>query len=104
MLVKLKGDADILINAMHRHVERRLRLALGASSASIRSATVRLADVNGPRGGLDQKCALSVELSPAGLVHAEAIDADAIAAFETAAGRAGRAVRRAIERRRSAYR
>jgi ribosome-associated translation inhibitor RaiA len=104
MQVKLKGDATILINAMQRHLERRLRLALGASSASIRSATVRLADVNGPRGGVDQKCALSVELSPAGLIQAEAVDVDAIAAFERAAGRAGRAVRREIERRREAAR
>ena len=35
---------------------RRLEFALGRFSARVRSLTVRLADLNAPRGGVDKHC------------------------------------------------
>ncbi len=99
MQIKLRSHGVDLADVLTRHVERRLRLALGASAASVRAATVHLSDVNGPRGGVDQKCSVQVALSPSGSIRAEATDADMLLAFDRAAGRARRGIRRAIERR-----
>ncbi len=104
MLVKLRSHGVDLARAMQRYVERRLRLALGASAANIREATVHLRDVNGPRGGVDQKCAVHVALAPSGTIRAEATDADLLLALERAAGRARRGIQRAVERRQEASR
>jgi ribosome-associated translation inhibitor RaiA len=99
MLIKLRSDGVDLASVLTRHVERRLRLALGASAASVREATVHLSDVNRPGGGIDQKCSVRVALSPLGSIRAEATDTDMLMALERAAGRARRSIRREIDRR-----
>jgi len=104
MQIKLRSHGVDLAAVLQRHVERRLRLVLGASAASIREATVHLADVNRPRGGIDQRCSLRVALSPSGTVRAEATDVDLLQALERAAGRARRSIRRETERRQDAAR
>jgi putative sigma-54 modulation protein len=104
MLIKLRSHGVDLAGVMQRHVERRLRLVLGGSAASIREATVHLTDVNGPRGGVDQRCSLHVALSPSGTIRAEATDSDLLHALERAAGRARRSIRREAERRMDEWR
>ncbi len=101
MQIKLRSHGVDLAAVLQRHVERRLRLVLGGSAATVREATVHLSDVNGPRGGVDQRCALHVALAPSGTVRAEATDADLLQALELAAGRARRSIRRETERRQS---
>lgn len=79
---------------------RRLEYALGRFGTRIRSVTVRLADVNGPRGGVDKTCVIAVRLEPARrLIVIEDIDADAPVAIDRAADRAARAVARALHAR-----
>ena len=77
---------------------RRLEYALGCFSSRVRSVTVRLADVNGPRGGVDKKCAVAVRLDrPKRLIVIEDIDADPAIAIDRAADRVARAVVRAVQ-------
>lgn len=42
-------------DALRQYVERRLRFALGRFAHRLDQLQVRLEDVNGPRGGLDQR-------------------------------------------------
>ena len=51
-------------------IERRVRTALGRFARRIDRVTVSLSDVNGPRGGADKLCRLSVALLPRGSRHA----------------------------------
>lgn len=77
---------------------RRLEYALGRVSSRVRSVTVRLTDVNGPRGGVDKKCAVAVRLArPKRLIVIEDTDADTAIAIDRAADRAARAVVRAVQ-------
>jgi hypothetical protein len=61
--------------------------------------TVRLTDVNGPRGGFDKRCRIAVALVPRGEVMVEGSGDDPFALITDAAKRVGRAVRRELERR-----
>jgi len=77
---------------------RRLEFALGRFGARVRSLTVRLADLNGPRGGLDKHCLVAIRLtSPRRLIVVEDTDAEAEVAIGRAADRAARTVARAVQ-------
>lgn len=83
--------------ALMHLARRRLEYALGRFGRRVRSVTVRLTDVNGPRGGVDKKCAVAVRLNaPKRLVVIEDVDAEAAIAIDRAADRAARAVVRAV--------
>ena len=49
-------------DALREYVVRRLSFVLRRFSHRIRRLTVRLADVNGPRGGLDSRCSIAADL------------------------------------------
>lgn len=77
--------------------KRRLEFALGRFADRVRSTSVRLIDLNGPRGGLDKQCRVLVRLAwPNRLIVVEEVDADGAAAISHAAARVARAVSRAV--------
>lgn len=78
--------------------QRRLEFALGRFAGRVRSLSVRLTDLNGPRGGLDKKCLIAVRLErPRRVIVIEDVDASEQVVVSRAAERAARAVARAIE-------
>ena len=77
---------------------RRLEFALGRFGGRVRSLTVRLADLNGPRGGVDKHCLVAIRLtSPQRLIVVEDTDAEAEVAIGRTADRAARVVARAVQ-------
>src|SRR6185312_9401027 len=100
MQLEIRGVKYELDDELKGHIERRLRLALGRFAARIQRLTVRLTDVNGPRKGIDKRCRIAVALVPRGVVMIEGWGDDPFALVADAAKRAGRAVRRELERRR----
>jgi putative sigma-54 modulation protein len=100
MQLEMRGVNYRMDDELKDHIERRLRSALGRFVAAIDRVTVRLADVNGPRGGVDKRCLIAVALGPAGVVRVEGSGDDPFPLVTSSARRVGRAVRRALERRR----
>ncbi|MCC6898358.1 MAG: HPF/RaiA family ribosome-associated protein [Polyangiaceae bacterium] len=84
--------------ALSQHVHDRARCAFRPSADQVRLIVVRLEDMNGPKGGVDKRCAVEV-VGPFGVRITEARDVD----FYVAAGRAlemaGRSALRALDRR-----
>lgn len=77
---------------------QRLLFALGRFASRVRSLTVRLSDVNGPRGGRDKRCAIAVRLTGSKrLIVVEDLDAELLAAIARAADRTARSVARAVQ-------
>lgn len=103
MNLEIRGLNYNLDDVLKGYIERRLRFALRRFAARVRRLTVRLTDVNGPRGGLDKRCRIAVALVPRGVVMVEGSGVNPFALIADAAKRAGRAVRRELDRRRSRY-
>lgn len=83
------------------YIRRRLGEKLGKYASSIERVTVRVEDVNGPRGGVDQTCRIKVVLSGLPSVMYEHKAATLKPAVTGALTGAERAVRRIVERRRT---
>lgn len=77
-----------------RHVEARLKSALGPFSRWMLKVTTRLQDINADRGGVDKRCSIVVTLRRKGIAIAQATNADLYAAIDEAASRARRSVKR----------
>ena len=101
MQLDIRGRRLALTPAMVDHVARRIRFALGRFDGRVRRVTARIGDVNGPRGGIDKRCRLHVDLGGRPVTIDE-LDADLYAAVDRAAERAGRAVQRTLARLRAA--
>lgn len=100
MRVGIQGRHIELTAPLLAHVERRLRFALSRFEQRIRQVAVQVTDLNGPRGGLDKQCRVTVTLSPSGKVMVGATDANLHAAVDRAADRLERSVTRQLERKR----
>jgi ribosome-associated translation inhibitor RaiA len=83
------------------YIRRRLGDKLGKYADHIERVTVRVRDVNGPRGGVDQECRIKVVLSGLPSVVVEHNAASLKPAVTGALTSVERAVRRAVERRRT---
>ena len=102
MRVDIRGQGFSVSEALRAHVERRLHFALGRFGGRVRQATVRLSDLNGPRGGLDKACRIAVRLPALRDLVVEDADGDLYIAIDRAAERAGRSVGRQLARGRDA--
>lgn len=87
---------------LRAHVERRVAFALDRYVERVARVSVRMGDVNGPRGGRDKSCRVEVLVRDGRAVRAAALDADAYAAVGTAIRRAARGLARELGRERNA--
>ena len=89
-------------DALREYLELRLRFALTRFHQRIRDVVVTLADVNGPRGGIDKRCRVVVRLTPSGKISIDETDVDFETAIAHASERVHRAVARKLDRRQKA--
>lgn len=98
MLIATRTFGFSPTEAILRHVEARMESALGAYSRHVFKVTVRLADVNAVRGGVDKRCQVVVALRGGRTEVVDAIDADLYTSIDTAANRIRSAVASTVER------
>jgi len=98
MNVQMRGQGTQVSEALRTHVERCLGFALGRFGNRIDRVNVWLADVNGPRGGVDKRCRIGGRLRPTGIAFVVKTASDPYVAIGRAAGRAGSAVARRLAR------
>jgi hypothetical protein len=82
------------------YIRRKLGMKLGKFAPSIERVSVRIEDVNGPRGGVDHACRVKVVLSDLPSVVVEERDAAKGVVVDRALAAVERAVRRTLQRRR----
>lgn len=98
MQVVIHSAGFNLTQALRHYAEQRIGTALGWSRHHVRRLTLSLADINGPRGGVDKRCTLHAVLACGREVVIKETRADLYAAIDQAAGRADRAVLRQLGR------
>ncbi len=103
MQLEIRGVNYELDDELKDFIARRLRFALGRFAARVNQVSVLVSDVNGPRGGVDKRCRISVDLAPRGRVMIEGSGDEPFALVARSAKRVGRSVRRELDRRRRVH-
>ena len=101
MQIVIQARGFSLTGGLQQHIERRFRFALDWARFQALRVSVRLSDLNGPRGGEDKCCHVQVAIPGSTDVVIEDTDVDLYVAIDRAASRAGRTLARRIERQRS---
>lgn len=83
------------------YLRRKLGRKLGKFAPSIERASVRIDDVNGPKGGIDKRCRIKAVVSGLPSVVVEERHEALRAAMDRAMNRIERAVRKQVQRRRT---
>jgi putative sigma-54 modulation protein len=91
-------------DSFREHIRRRVHFQMSRFGGAVRSVVVRIGDINGPKGGADKRCQVTLRGSRLGPLTIEDLSADVYSALDTALERAVRAVGRDIERKRTARR
>lgn len=98
MKIHITARGISLTREQEEHVRRRLHFALGRFTNRVSRVRVRIADLNGPRGGVDTRCSIQVHLPRKSFVIVDELSSSVTSAVDVAADRAKRAVSRHIDR------
>ena len=88
-------------DALRDHVSRRIHFHLSRFGNEVTAILVRLADVNGPKGGVDKRCQVTVRDPRIGAATLDEMGGDAYSAVDMAVERVGRSIGRELDRARS---
>ena len=100
MRMTIQANGFAMTGALRTYTEQRLASALGWAREHMHKLVVSLSDINGPRGGVDKRCKIQVQLGGGREVIIEVTEADLYAAIDRAADRADRALVRKVARTR----
>jgi len=88
-------------DSLSAYVVRSAHLQLSRFDAAIGSVVVRIGDVNGPKGGLDKRCHVTLRGPALGTLTLEHLSADPYSGVDLLLERAARTAGREIERART---
>ncbi len=100
MQIEIQALGFSLTEALQQRVTKRLSSAFHGRDEVIRQVSVRLSDINGPRGGEDKCCQVRIAVERMSDVVVKAVQSDLYAAIDRAADRAGGALSRRLNRQR----
>src|SRR5690606_5245207 len=90
----IRAEGVKLPDDQRDRLRKSLQTKLGKFAPTVQRISVRLADVNGPRGGVDRQCRIKVRLRGLPSVMVEHQDASQPAAIRRSVGAVERAVRK----------
>ena len=99
MQIQIHSDDFVLSEGLRQHIVRRLAYSLSHGRELISRIVVRLADANGPMGGIDKYCGIEVRLKGHPSITIDDTQADLCVAIDRAAERTGRTLYHRIVRR-----
>lgn len=101
MELRVHGANIEVTDAITSHVQTRFMAALDKHERHVEDVTIRLEDINGPKGGVDMRCQATIHLRPGDMIVVEEVEADLYAAISVAADRAKHVVSRRLDRMRN---
>lgn len=104
MNLDVRGVNVPVSRAVEGHVERRFGASLRRFFGRVERVTVRLMDLNGPRGGTDKRVRVAVGIAGAPDVVVQESSSDVYRAIDAAAARAKHSVARVIDKVRTTHR
>lgn len=100
MQLDIQTNGFSLTDGIRDYTKRRMQFALNRNDKYITRVQVRLADINGPRGGVDKRCQIDVSLAGHNDIVIEDTEADLYVAIDRASDRCARTLIRRLERAR----
>ena len=104
MQIRVRTDRVACSTGLTEDAEQRVRRAIGRVTRRVTRVGVRLFDLNGPRGGVDKACEVTVSLARAGTVRYRAVAESVGVAIRRAAAGTREAVARRLALRRDRQR
>ncbi len=101
MSIQIQARGFDLTESLEAYVKHRIDMALGDRRDSLRAISVKLCDINGPRGGADKRCAVHVALPRRRSVFAQDVQPDMYDAIDRAVRKAAHSVRRKLSKPRA---
>jgi putative sigma-54 modulation protein len=98
MQLDIQTNGFSLTDGIRNHVSRRMQFALDRNDGHIMRVKVSLADINGPRGGVDKRCQISLALAGHNNILIEDTEADLYVAIDRASDRCARTLTRRLEK------
>lgn len=95
---EIRKPHGALDDSLDAWVHERLERHLGMYAEQIETINVRFGDENGPKGGIDRNCMIHVAISALPPVVVEVRAGDEREAFDLAAGRLERAIKRTMQK------
>jgi putative sigma-54 modulation protein len=99
MNVQMVAKEFSLSASLQEHIARRLRFAFARTHHKVGRIIVRLRDLNGPRGGRDKACQISVELPGQPEVVIREVQENMYNAIDNAVRRAAYRAMRIVDRK-----
>ncbi|MBM5572716.1 MULTISPECIES: HPF/RaiA family ribosome-associated protein [Deefgea] len=96
MKIEIISKNPELTHNLQTHIARQVEFGLSRLSSHIRKVSVRLSNIDGPHGGVVQRCQLVISLNQLPDVMVEDVASDLIFAINRTADRANRTVSRKI--------
>jgi ribosome-associated translation inhibitor RaiA len=93
-----------LTPSLRRHAVDHIAAKMAKHARAISNLTVRLEDVNGPKGGIDKRCRVELQIAGVGPVLVDETDQDVYAAMDVAGERLLKVVGQVLDERRSRQR
>lgn len=87
-------------DAMRIYMHRRIQTSLDHLHHAVRGVVLRIKDINGPRGGVNKRCQISVQLTSGERIFIEDIDEDVYRVVDRITTRTKHTIARFVARRR----
>jgi putative sigma-54 modulation protein len=100
MKLDIQTHGFSLTDSIRDYTKLRLQFALNRSDKRVIGVQVRLADINGPRGGIDKRCQIDVSLAGHNDIVIEDTETNLYVAIDRASDRCARTLTRRLERAR----
>ncbi len=98
MQIAIYSNDFAITEGIREHINRKLRFALARVRSHIKSVSIRLGDINGPKGGRDKRCLLTVSISNTQELVIYDVQVDMYHAIDNALSRLSRVAVRKIDR------
>ncbi len=100
MLIEIQAQGMSITPSLRDRIRRRLQFALHHGSDRITRVTVRLADINGPKGGRDKRCHITVSAGRLKDIVVEEVQADLDLAINRTVDRVKHTLERRLDQKR----
>ncbi len=101
MQTAIKSSDYALTGALRSFIRGQIDKTMHASSSHIHKLTVRLKDLNGPKGGEDKECCIEIMLAEQAPVIVKKRSSNAYASIRNALDRASRITLRRLRKKRN---